>query len=129
MKDLKIGASCSVIVKTSWPRMAESHEIAMFAKLREAGPSFGIPGILGMKVLERESWIQLYDKSANILRHWDILGADDNVEPELRDCVLLVLEDHGWSLESADSPYHLLECILHAMISIDSLSCSILELH
>jgi hypothetical protein len=129
MKDLEIDSSHSVIVKISWPRIAELRELAMFAKLKKAGPLFGIPNILGTKVLEREPWMELFNKNTNTLGHWDVFGADGNVEAELRDCVFLAFEDRGSSLESVDSPRRLLECILHAMIGIDYLSCFVLELH
>ena len=109
--------------------MAESREITIFVKLKEAGPLFCIPNILGTAALGREPWMGLFDENANKLGHWDIFGAHDNVEAELRNCVLLAFEDRGSSVESVDSPYRLLECILHAMIGIDHLSCFVLVSH
>jgi hypothetical protein len=104
--------------------MAEFREVAMFAKLKKAGPLFNSPNTLGTKVLEREPWMELFNKDVNELGHLNIFGPGGNVKAEPRDGVLLAFEDRGSSLESVGSPHRLLECILHAMIGIDYLSCS-----
>jgi hypothetical protein len=116
-------------VKESWPLHIRATEKKMFGQVSGC---FGIPRIHEVEEIQGPNktplGLRLYPSD---LKFWPLFGrniaGDKEPKPEQRVFIQLIFSDKARSLNSARSPYELVQAIAHAMVGTSTLPLVILH--